>query len=190
MLTLPELTKRLLDFPATQFVGLVAVHEPFMRAKSNPFAGKVLEVSRANGAINFKYSRTVNKQRKREDKPADFVACERVWGNPIQGCPLIFHFSDAPHLYLELKRERIERWFYHSETLEPIAESELTPFLKRRGKSRQKLNREIVLRDYRLDHIAEITINGETLQIDPVWWKLRALRGVFREQTTKAKAKG
>ena len=190
MITLEELTIRLLACQETQFVGLRAVHEPdwSITSKRNPFVGKVLKLSRANGAINWRYTRAVNRQRKREDKPEDFQAVERTWGNLIRYSPLVIHFDEGPQFYLEMKRERVERWYFDSSTLELIEESEILPYLTKRAKSRQKLNREVVLRDYRLDHIAELTINGETWQIDPCWWKLKALR--FAYPTTPAAKKG
>lgn len=179
MITLHEFTQRLLDFSACHFVGLRAVHVPEMRVRNNPYHGRVLKLSRVNGCINWKYSRAVNRQRKREDKPQDFLAAERVWGNRIGFCPLVIHLLDVPYFYLELKRERVERWYFDNETLQPIPEVELIPYLPKRAKSRQKLDREVVLRDYRLDHIAEMSIDGETWQIDPAWWKLTALRHAY-----------
>lgn len=179
MITLPELTSRLLDYRLCRFVGLLAVHTPEMRQRNNPFAGKVLKLSRVNGCVNWKYAAAVNRQRKREEKPADFVPAERVWGNRITQCPLVIHLSDRAHFYLEMKRERVERWYFDTESLQPIPEVELMPYLPRRAKSRQKLDREVCLRDYRLDHIAELTVDGETWAIDPCWWKLKALRHAY-----------
>jgi hypothetical protein len=182
VITLHELTTRLLAFSATHFIGLRAMHEPqwrFKSAKRNPYLGKVIKLSRVNGCINWRYAAAVNRQRKREDKPEDFVAVERTWGNRIHHCPLIIHLMERPEFYLELKRERVERWYFDTRTLEPIPESELLPYLPKRAKSRQQLDREVILRDYRLDHIAELTINGETWQIDPSWWKLQAIRQAF-----------
>jgi hypothetical protein len=176
MFTLAELTERLLAFEATQFIGLVAVHVPQMKVRKNPFHGKVLKLSRVNGAINWSYGRAVNRQRKREDKPADFKPKERTWGNRINHCPLVIHLQDVPYFYLELKRERVERWYFDNETLQQIPETELMPYFPKRAKSRQKLDREVTLRDYRLDHIAELTIGGETWKVDPCWWKLKVLR--------------
>lgn len=179
MISLHELLERLLVFPQCHFVGLLAVHEPEMKKRNNPFRGQVLKISRVNGAINWRYARAVNRQRVREDKPADFAASPRTWGNRINGCPLVVHMMDGPQFYLEVKRERVERWYFDRNTLQPIPETELMPYLPRRAKSRQKLDREVVLRDYRLDHIAEMTINGQTLRVDPCWWRLKALRNSY-----------
>lgn len=179
MINIEELTRRLLATSTTQFVGLVAVHEPEMPVKrrTNPYRDKVIKLSRANGAINWRYASSVNKQRKREDKPADFKSDPRTWGNRVNSTPLVIWLMDGVQFYLELKRQNIERWYFHSETLEPIEESELLPYFPKTIKSRrQKLEREVILRDYRLDHIAELTIGGQTWQIEPVWWKLKALR--------------
>lgn len=179
MITLHELTQRLLDYSLCRFVGLLAIHAPVMRLRNNPFAGKVVKLSRVNGCINWKYAAAVNRQRKRESKPQDFVAAERVWGNRITACPLVIALQDQPHFYLELKRERVERWYFDNQSLQPIQEAELMPYLPKRPKSRQKLDREVVLRDYRLDHIAELHIDGDTWRVDPCWWRLKALRHAY-----------
>lgn len=190
MFTVDQLTERLLATSGTQFIGLVAVHEPDMPVKrrTNPFKGRVIKLSRANGAINWRYAKTVNRQRKREEKAEDFKAVPRTWGNRINDCPLIIWLIDGVQFYLELKRENIERWYFDRDTLAPIPESELLPYFAKRGKSRQKLTREVILRDYRLDHIAELTINGETWKVAPLWWQLKALRQSL-QLTQKAQKK-
>lgn len=176
MITLLELTKKLIDLHASTFVGFLHVAEPEMRKANNPFIGKVLEVSRVNGTINWQYKRAVNRQRKREGKPQDFKPEPRVWGKRLQCSPLVVHLHDEPFFYLEVSRERIERWFYDIATLKPVPETELQPYFPKRGKSRQGVDREIVLRDYRLDRIGELTLAGETFRVDPAWWQLQCLR--------------
>lgn len=179
-----ELAEKLLHYGSTHWVGLRAVHAPEMRVRNNPFAGRVLKLSRVSGLINFRYTKSVNAQRKREAQPDDFQAVPRSWGVRIVGSPLVLHFDSGPQFYLEVKRERVERWYFDANTLEPINEADLIPYLPRRRKSkRQNLDSEIVLRDYRLDHIAELSIGGETLAVDPSWWKLQALRSNFRKGT-------
>ncbi len=181
MLSCHDFTARLLALRETQFIGLRAITEPdWATRRNNPFVKTVLQVSRANGAINWRYARSVNRQRVREDKHPDFKSDERAWGNPVALCPLVVHLLDTAHFYLEMKRERVERWYFDVDTLKQVPETEVLPYLKRRKPSRQGLDREVILRDYRLDHIAEITINGETWKIDPCWWKLMALRSIWQ----------
>lgn len=181
MLSVHDFTARMLGLRESQFVGLRAITEPdWAKRRNNPYAKTVLQVSRANGGINWRYAAAVNRQRGREGKPVDFRSDARAWGNPVALSPLVVHLMDTAEFYLEMKRERVERWYFDIETLKQVPEAEVLPYLRRRKPSRQNLDREVTLRDYRLDHIAEITIKGETWKIDPCWWKLMALRSIWQ----------
>jgi len=160
-LKLRELQRQLAQVPESQAVGLTAIHQPEMRQRKNPLRGKVLKRSRVNGFINFRYQTTVRKQQKRETVPADFVAAPRKWGQRVWGCRLVLHVADELQLYLEVKIERVERLYFDAMTFEPIDEKLIAPFLKKKRLNRQRLNKPVELRDYRLDHVAELRLAGE-----------------------------
>jgi hypothetical protein len=108
-----------------------------------------------NGIINWSYEGSVNKQRDREGSPTDFRAQERKWGERIPGTPLV-RYRD--NLYLEIKVEKVLSTEYKDETGNIIV-----------GKiskkpTKQGLQKEVVLRDYLLDSIRAITIDGQTIE--------------------------
>lgn len=175
-LTLLELQRRLLKLSGAQFIGLTAVHEPDFVKRGNPYFGKVVKRSIVNGAINFRYSSTVRKQQIREGQAADFVAGPRAWGERVQGCPLVLHVSEQLHLYLEIKVEKCERHYFCASSFEAIPEATISKyFRKRKRPTRQRVAKPVELRDYRLDHIAELRFGGESFRVAPVFWLLRNL---------------
>jgi hypothetical protein len=167
---LPELQRLLLSVGGSQPVAITAIHEPVLIKRRNPFFGHVLKKSRVNGFINFKYVDVVRKQQKRESQPAEFFAAPRKWGNRVRGCPLVVHVSDCVHLYLEIKLERVERLYFDKTTRQPIDAGLLKPFLKKKRPGRQRLNKQIELRDYRLDHVSELRIAGDVFRVAPLYW--------------------
>lgn len=179
-LTLRELQQQLTKVSAAQAIALTAVHEPEMRQRGNPYRGKVLKRSRVNGFINFRYQTTVRKQQKRELQPTDFVAAPRKWGQRVRGCPLVLHVADDLQLYIEVKIERVERLYFDAVTFAPIDEKQLAPYFKKKRPSRQKLNKPVELRDYRLDHVAEVRLSGQVWRVAPVSWLLESLKGSVR----------
>jgi hypothetical protein len=126
----------------------------------NPFTG-LIKVSVVNGIANWHYEPAVNRQREREGKPVDFEALPRKWGNREKGSPLVEHKGK---LYLELKVEKSLGHRYFENGVEVPAE-EVEPFLRPASKSRQEVDREIILRDYSITSIEAATINGERYKV-------------------------
>lgn len=172
-LTLPQLQKRLSRIERPMPVGLVTITTPAMRKKNNPFFGRVIKISHVTAWINFRYSKSVNRQRIREHKPADFRALERSWGERIQKTPLVEY---GQQWYLDLKIERRLSQLRDVKTGQIIDPKALAPFVRPVPKNRrQHLNVEVILRDYRLDHIAEIRIDGQVWRIRKPWNQLQKL---------------
>lgn len=169
-ITQSELEALLFATKETQFVSFVSVTDPDMRKRDNPHPD-ARKVSIVVGCINWTYSRTVNRQRGREQKVMDFRALERKWGTRVKGCPLVSHVvadQGETRLYLEVKVERRNFLYFEPETAKRIDAKLLEPFLKEPDPNpRQDLEREIVLRDYRLLNIAELTLGGEQYRIAP-----------------------
>jgi hypothetical protein len=62
------------------------------------------------------------------------------------------------------------------ETGEVIPPETIKPFLPPLKKNpRQRLNREVILRDFRVDHVAELRINGEVWRVRRPWNQLQKL---------------
>lgn len=190
-----ELEALFLRTDKTQFVSFVSVTDPAMRKRENPHP-KARKVSMVVGVVNWTYSKTVNRQREREQKVMDFRALERKWGQRMKGTPLVSHVTAGEgetRLYLEVKIERRSFLYFDSETHKRIDEAVIAPFLQEPSDNpRQDLQREIVLRDYRLTSIAELTMAGEQYRIAPASAELQTYikpPKPYRAKATKAAAK-
>ncbi len=168
-ITVDELKELLKKTSRTQFVSLTTITTPNMRKTGNPFP-KARKLSLCVGAINWRYSRSVNKQRVREDKTPDFTALQRQWGRKLKRNPLVSlrKKKQGMSYYLDLKLERRTELFFDSETKQKITKDQLLPWLvKPRPQWRQNLFKEVILRDFSLSNIAEISVNGEQYRIAP-----------------------
>lgn len=165
IITKQELKDNLMNMKGgANIVSIVTKTTPRMRKTDNPFYDKVEKVSKVNGIINWRYSNAVNNQRKREGKEDDFQAVERRWGQRIKGTPLVEHKGKY---YLEMKVERkLNSEYIHKEKGEKLDMEQLGAFLYTNSSSkRQNLEKEVVLRDYKLDSIDTIKMNGEEYKV-------------------------
>ncbi len=161
-----EIIERLSSIKGAKMVTIVSQTEPPMRKTNNPYAGKVVKVSHVNGVINWNYERSVNRQREREGSEPDFEALPRSWGDRIMGTPLVRHVKDGVEKrYLEMKVERVLTTTYIDYTTgEAIDPEVLRPFLRENaGNIRQNLEKPVILRDYNIDNIAKIFMDGEEI---------------------------
>jgi hypothetical protein len=172
-ITQSELERILFATKETQFISFVSVTDPDMRKRANPYFG-TRKVSIVVGVINWTYSRTVNRQRGRESKPQTFRALRRRWGTRLHGTPLVKRSVETDEgeeditLYLEVKIERRTFHYFNPKTRRRVKESSLAKWLKKAERNeRQGVEREIVLRDYKLANIAELTIAGQQYRIAP-----------------------
>jgi hypothetical protein len=176
-----QLERILMATNRCQFVSLTAVTDPDMNKRNNPFAGFARKVSFATGVICWQYSSAVNRQRAREstgNQPvAKFVSMPRTWGSRIKGTPLVsYQTENEVRLYLELKRQAVQFHYFDRHTHHRIDLAELTPFLTKREteSNRQEVDQQVVLRDYRLINIAELTLAGIRYTIAPAAAELQA----------------
>jgi len=142
-------------------VTIVAKTFPKVRKTNNPHPN-IVKVSRVNGMVNFIYENAVNNQRKREGETPDFEAAPRQWGQRIEGTPLVKHNDKT---YLEFKVERSLDYHYEDNGI-MVPEDEVAPFLPKRSESsRQNVEKEVILRDYAIENIVSVRMNGETLLV-------------------------
>lgn len=144
------------------FCSIVALTKCDVRSGS-PLTGRdVRKLSRRNCVIGFGYESVVNRQREREEKDADFVAASRRWGARIAGTPLVAHNGK---LYLEAKVERVCEYRYHVDGR--IESTEIVePNLRDGGRAdRQELDRPVVLRDFGLESIVTLALNGALYEV-------------------------
>lgn len=184
-----KLESLLFGVSQSTFVSLTTVTQPDMLKRGNPFAEVARKVTIVVGVIAWQYGRTVNRQRERESRPTDFQAMPRQWGQRIKNTPLVSHVvgeEGETRIYLEVKIESRTAHYFDRETNQRIPEDQLQPFLRPDSPTRQNLDREVTLRDYRLDHIAELTLNGTRYTIAPA---VSELRKYFPPQSTAGAAK-
>lgn len=178
-MTIRQFQSRLLRIQPCKFVGITAITDPEMKQRGNPYRDRIIKLCKINGAINWRYSRAVNRQRTREEKPADFKAELRKWGARVERCPLVIHIEDdVPRLYLEIKVQAATAKYFDILTDKEVPFETLQPYFPKRRPSRQGLEKEVVLRDFRLDHVAELRIDREVWRIEPLWWRMQLLQAV------------
>lgn len=120
----------------------------------NPYYGTVCR-KRVNGMVNFDYGNSVNNQRKREDKEADFDPYQRRWGIHVTKSVI----GHKGNFYLQIKLENSYDFTYSFEG-SPIDYQVLIPFLPPKRKStRQELDKEVEVRDVKVENIIDITID-------------------------------
>ena len=162
---------------------------PAMRKRGNPYFSRLIKRAHVNGVIGWWYAAAVNRQRDRErlatvppltdvtPRPESsrgalsplpthhFRAMPRTWGNRIPGTPLVAY---KQHLYLEVKVQVRPRAAYFLLNGTEVTPSNVAPWLLKRRPSRQQLQKEVILRDYRLDHITAMIWAGQTIPIERV----------------------
>lgn len=155
-----ELFSLLCNKSGAQIITITTETDP---GKSLKYKNKVVKRSRVNGVINWHYQNAVNRQRQREYKEQDFKVKPRKWGTRIPLSPCIQHNGNV---YLEMKVENVHGTEYfakHGNTLIPTTKEEVSEYLKKRTNysEAQDLDKEVILRDYKLSSIIEIRIQGE-----------------------------
>jgi len=127
-----------------------------MRKTGNPFWG-AYKIARVSGIVGWHYANSVNNQRAREGSSETFEALPRKWGVRGPGA-LVEHKGSH---YVELKVEKSLDYDYYSADGVEIESDDLAPYLPtRRESSRQKTEKAIILRDYKVDNLISITYNG------------------------------
>lgn len=169
LVSLIELTDILKEVNRPMPATFVAITEVKMVQKHretkepNEFFGRVNKKQKSNVFIKFDYANSVNKARLNEGKEADFVAQPRKWGVHIPNSPLIEHNGE---FYLEARflsnEPKVE---YILDNNEEITKDKIVAFLppiKESTSSSQDLDKEIIMRDFKLKSIQEITMSGIT----------------------------
>ena len=158
-----ELAERLRNVKGTTAVTLTICTVPDMNKTGNPYYGRVSKYSTLNVMIGFVYETSVNNQRCREGREADFESMPRKWGVRIQGTPLV---ENKGSLYLECKIQRVLETYYTLDGDEFSAE-DLQPWLRKPSQAdRQGVDAPVVLRDIKLENILEVRMFGEVFCVE------------------------
>lgn len=162
-MTRKQFVEYLKEQQGATFATLTALVEPTIKSpKTSGMAGRIKKRSRINCTLNFIYGNSVNRQREREDKVADFTPNPRKWGQRIQGTTLVEHKGKV---YVEAKVEKV----YDTEYLldnEPVSYEKIAEFLRpKSSKSRQGTDKQVILRDYNVENITEVNMNRDKLTL-------------------------
>lgn len=160
-----QLRKNLEKKKGARIVSFIAETVPDMRKTGNPFIGKVKKVAHVNGVINWIYANAVNRQREREEKTPDFVPLRRSWGERLRGRPFVAHKG---RLYLEVKVQKSVKhdYFIDGKLATEEQKAELKTFLTEKEEgTRQQLDRPVILRDYKLANIKQVSIDNQLLVV-------------------------
>lgn len=169
IVTSSEFIERLKVIKGATFARITTRTSPEVK-KDCPIEG-LSKISESNVTIGFHYERAVNRQREREDIEETFVAQPRKWGVRIEGTPLVEHTNrDGEHsYYLEAKIEKSLGHQYRDHDENIIDDEIVNQWLRKPSKSTtQGTDKEIILRDYRIDSITSIRLGGEELEIQQV----------------------
>jgi len=152
-----ELVRALMQLTSATPATFVAITEVKLN-KSNPYFGRIQKKQRSNVFVNFDYENSINKALIKEGKTPDFKAKPRAWGNRIPNTPLILHKNQY---YLEarfLKHEPTVEYFLDGDAIE---KEMIEDHLPKVTESKQHgLEEAIIIRDFKIDSIHEITVNG------------------------------
>ena len=155
-----ELIQKLNEIKGATFISVDITSEPRMRKTGNPYMGATKTLS-LSGAFNFDYENSVNAQLEREGKEANFESQGRSWGKREGN--LIEHKGNY---YIQLKVQGASDPVFRFNGVE-IEKSVLEPFLQESHKphTQDELEKEVVVRDVKLENVKAIRVAGEELLV-------------------------
>lgn len=157
-----EFQAMILETKGSTVVTLTALTVPDYRKTGCPFKNNIQKLARVNGFLNWVYEDAVNRQRVRENKPANFEAEPRAWGTQLKQTCFISHVTRAGDhkLYLKFKVQTVLNIAYLTLDGQDIPETEVEPWLNEKERNyRQGLQREVVERDYTVANLLAVVYN-------------------------------
>jgi len=153
----------LMNVKSARPIGVSALVSARCHKTNNPF-GEIRKMSRISAFVGVDYSRSVNLERARENRPETFQAKERKWGQKLSEC-LIRHETTG-ELYLAVRVLHAARPTYLYQRSagfwSPVSKAQIQPWLpvEKSAAEAQGVDREVCYRNYRLDSIASIRLDG------------------------------
>lgn len=165
-ITYQNLVDMLLTEKKSTIVTLICRTIPKMNKGDNPFFGQIFKWTKVNGILNWDYEKSVSSQRLREglDTWSGFKALDRTWGKHLTKS-LIEHKG---RLYVQIKVEKtIYSKYYHFN--KQIDKSVIEKFLVKSYQPKtQETEKAIVCRNYALDSIKFLVLNGTYRIVDSI----------------------
>ncbi len=157
-----QLFEVLNEIKGAKFATIVTETEPKMKKTGNPFLNSnIIKKSEVNITLNFIYENSVNNQRKKEGNTEEFHAKPRQWGSRIPKTSFVIHKGS---IYVEAKinaKPKEVRYFSNGKLMNEAQVELLKPFLPTsNSSSRQEVEKEVIVRDFKLENIVELKLNG------------------------------
>jgi|ERR1035437_8457504 hypothetical protein len=142
--------------------------------KKSPYYGLVTKKQSHNVQLNFSYSNAVNNMRLKEDKEADFVAAAPKWGTRIPGTPIIMHCkknSTVTEAYLMTRvlKSAPSEYYLDGKFVDDVPTLDAIRGNMNKvydNKAHQGVEKEVIIRTFKLSSIKAITIDGETKVVE------------------------
>ena len=153
----------------TMAISVDAVTIPSMRKKGNPFYKDGIcllrKYCRMDGLVGFDYENSVNNQANREGK-GEREAKARKWGVLTANRLFVTH---KDKYYLQMKVQSTSKPVYRLPDGTEVDKAELEQWLQKSSKSSTQadLNKEVVLRDVKMENIAGMRLDKESYSITP-----------------------
>jgi len=162
-ITAEELVKILIGRKGNFFATLVALTAEKNLVKDCPF-GSLNKVSCFQANLGFHYTNSLDNQAAREGKTVEFDVKPRRWGSRIDKTCLVEHKGQY---YIEAKPEKSFSVKWIAENGRILSKDEVEPYFKTRSESatQESLDKKVILRDYKVENVMEITMDNETYQV-------------------------
>lgn len=161
-LTPYELKEYLLTIRHAMPCTFLAETTPDMNKTGNPYWGRVTKKVNINVFVGFNYGKSVNRQRSKEGLLADFIPRPRKWGERIYPTPVIYHkqkwYMETRFLHDVWPTFFIDGKYVSYNIIKPYLNDVHIPY-------NQGVKKPIFCRDYSLESIKEININGHEFVI-------------------------
>lgn len=167
LITVPELKEILLNRKGATPIAFSAITDTKAKKTGNPYAA-VLKFSAVQAMTGINYENNVNNQLAREGKEADFVAQERTWGENVNGSLVVK--GDKSYLVARVLRAKKPVFIVKGRDgkLSTIAKAAIAHLLPAERKAEnQGTDKEVVYRNYSLENIRSISIDGKKYQLVP-----------------------
>lgn len=171
-LTKDQLVATLSAIKGTTFMTLETVTDPDMRKTGNPYIGRAKKHTRINCTFGANYENAVNRQAEREENEnaGEFKSLKLAYGQWLVPHKLITHKGEVqvrvmcnPHMKPEVS------YSVDGEEADAATVESIKAFMpEKKTSARQEefgIEREVVPRNYKLDSIKAVTVNGTRYEI-------------------------
>lgn len=161
-----QLAEILRNVKGAKPITISALVDAKARKTGNPFR-EILKFSRVNGFTGANYEASVNRQQGREGSVPAFEARERSWGERVAPALVV----NKGKLYLVIQPQKTAQPVFFGRNdqgvLMQVRKSVIEKFLpaKRSSAEAQGVSKEIVYRNYSLENITSLSIDGEKYRI-------------------------